>query len=137
MLRRLTMCALLALCLVGVEITAAAAADAAVYKGRTAQKRSIVIAGSKKSIKVKRFKVALKCRNGTLLINDESGFLRTPLRKGGKFRDRQYGSTDTVWIRGRRKGKVISGQLRVTDKLGSGVRCNSGWVKFKARLRKK
>lgn len=136
MLRRVMVCALLTLCLAGVELTAAAAADAAVFKGRTAQKRAIRIVGNAKSIKVMRFKAELKCRNGTLLINDESGFLRTPLRKGGRFRDRQFGSTDTVWFRGQRRGKVIRGQLRVTDKLGSGVRCNSKWVKFTARLRK-
>ncbi|MEZ5078848.1 MAG: hypothetical protein R2725_15570 [Solirubrobacterales bacterium] len=131
MLRRLILCGLLALGLVGVQ---AGMAEAATYEGKTAQKRSIRIAGNAKSIEVKRFKVELKCRNGTVLVDDESGFLRTPLRQG-RFEDRQFGSTDTVWFRGRRKGKRISGKLRVTDKLGSGVRCNSGWVKFDARLR--
>lgn len=132
MLRRVILCGLLALGLVGAELTATA--QAATFKGSTAQKRSIRIAASGKSIKVLRFKAELKCRDGTLLVDDESGFLRTPLGKGGKFSDRQFGSTDTVWFRGRRKGKTISGRLRVTDKLGSGVRCNSGWVKFTARL---
>jgi hypothetical protein len=127
-----TLCGLLALGVVAVQ--PAAAAEAAVFKGRTAQKRAITIAGDSKSIKVMRFKAELKCRNGTLLVVDESGFLRTPLR-GGKFRDRQFGSTDTVWFRGRRSGKAIRGQLRVTDKLGGGARCNSRWVKFTARLK--
>lgn len=131
--RRAILCGLLALCLVGAGFTGAA--SAATYKGKTAQKRGITIAGNAKSIKVKRFKIELECRDGSLLIIDESGFQRTPLRKGGAFRDRQFGSTDTVWFRGKRKGKTISGQVRVTDKLGSGVRCNSGWVKFSARAR--
>jgi len=133
MLRRLILCGLLVLGLVGVQVSMASAAT---YKGKTAQKRTIRIAGNAKSIKVKRFKVELKCRNGTILVDDESGFLSTKLRKGGKFKDRQYGSTDTVWFRGKRRGKRVSGKLRVTDKLGSGVRCNSGWVKFNAKLSK-
>lgn len=131
MFRRMILCGLLALGLVGVQVSAA---EAATYKGKTAQKRTIKVSGNAGSVKLLRVKVELKCRNGTILVDDESGFLRTPLRKGGKFKDRQYGSTDTVWFRGQRKGKRISGKLRVTDKLGSGVRCNSGWVKFSARV---
>jgi len=133
MRRRAILCGLLALCLVGAGYTGAA--SAATYKGKTGQKRAIRIAGNNKSIKFKRFKIELKCRNGTRLVVDESGFLRTPLRKGGKFRDRQFGSTDTVWFRGQRKGKRVSGRIRVTDKLGNGAKCNSGWVKFNSRVR--
>jgi hypothetical protein len=125
------MCGFLALGLVGVQVSAA---EAATYKGKTAQKRAIRFSGNAKSIDLKRVKVELKCRNGTILVDDVSGFLATPLRSGGKFQDRQFGSTDTVWFRGKRTGKRISGKLRVTDKLGSGVRCNSGWVKFNAKL---
>lgn len=127
---RAILCGVLALCLVGAGFTGVA--SAAQYKGKTAQKRTIRIAGNSKSVKFKRFKIELKCRNGTLLIIDESGFLRTPLRKG-KFKDRQFGKTDTVWFRGNRKRKKISGRIRVVDKLNNGTKCNSGWVKFTAR----
>jgi hypothetical protein len=126
------MCGLLALGLVGVEVSAA---QAATYKGKTAQKRAIRFGGNAKSIDLKRVKVELKCRNGTILVDDVSGFLATPLRGNGKFKDRQFGSTDTVWFRGKRTGKRITGKIRITDKLGSGVRCNSGWVKFNAKLK--
>lgn len=129
---RLIVCGLLAMCVVAGEATAA---DAATYKGRTAQGRAIKIASKGRKIKMLRFKAELKCRNGTLLVDDESGFLWTPLRGKGRFKDRQYGSTDTVWFRGRRTKKAITGRLRVTDKLGNGTRCNSGWVKFTAKRR--
>lgn len=131
MYRRLIVCGLLAFGLVGAEASAAAAAT---YKGRTAQGRAIRIASKGTKIKVLRFKAELRCRNGTLLVDDESGFLWTPLR-GNRFKDRQFGSTDTVWFRGRRTRKAITGRLRVTDKLGNGTRCNSRWVKFTAKRR--
>jgi hypothetical protein len=65
------------------------------------------------------------------MILAESGFLRTPVRRGA-FRDVQFGRTDTVRFRGRITRKAISGRVRVIDKPRKGVRCQSRWVKFRA-----
>ena len=82
-----------------------------------------------------RFKIELGCRDGSRLILDESGFLRTPVRGNGSFRDVQYGRTDTVYIRGKMSGKSVRGRLRVKDKLRNGVRCHSRWVSFRVKQR--
>ncbi|MGE5282893.1 MAG: hypothetical protein ACM3N0_11370 [Chloroflexota bacterium] len=108
-------------------------AAARVYKGKTRQSRSIRIAVSARSLKVLRFKASLRCRDGSILVDDESGFLPTPIRANGRFRDEQVGSTDEVLIRGRRSGRVVRGRLRVRDRLGNGVRCSTAWIKFSAR----
>jgi hypothetical protein len=123
-------CALLA---VG-GATTAGAAPKRVYKGSTAQDRNIRIAVQPRSIKILRFKAELRCRDGSILVLDESGFLRTPVRKG-RFHDAQYGRTDEVFIRGTRRKGVVRGRLRVKDKLKGGVRCNSRWIKFTVRAR--
>jgi len=51
----------------------------------------------------------------------------------GRFHDDQVGSTDEVWIDGRLQGHGARGKVRVSDRLGSGVRCDSHWVRFTAR----
>lgn len=112
-----------------------AAADARVYKGKTAQRNPIKIAVRSKSLKVLHFKAKLRCRDGSTLVDDESGFLPTPIKGNGSFRDAQVGSTDEVLIRGRRSGRVVRGKIRVTDRVGK-VRCNSKWFKFTARAGK-
>jgi hypothetical protein len=133
---RLFYVALLACALASVNGAAAAeAATKRVYKGKTAQKRSIRIDVRRGSIKVLHFKARLACRDGSVLIVDESGFLRTPVR-GGRFRDLQVGRTDEVSIRGIVRRGVVRGRLRVKDKLNSGVRCRSRWIAFSARSRR-
>lgn len=121
--------------LLAANSVTAGAAPKRVFKGSTAQDRSIRVAVQKRSIQIKRFKIELNCRDGSILVLDESGFLRTKVRGNGKFRDVQYGRTDTVYIRGTKRGKSLRGRLRVKDKLKSGVRCNSKWVRFTAKPR--
>lgn len=104
-----------------------------VYKGKTGQSHPIKIAVGTRSLKVLHFKAGLRCRDGSTLVDEESGFLPTPIRANGRFRDAQVGSTDEVLIRGRRKGRVVRGRVRVRDRLGNGVRCSSKWIKFSAR----
>lgn len=103
------------------------------YKGKTAQKRAIAFRLSHGKLDLRHFSVRLRCRDGSMLIDKESGFKPSPLR-GGRFRDDQVGSTDEVWLRGRVRGRVIRGKLRVKDRWGH-VRCNSHWVKFTAKQR--
>lgn len=124
-------CALLALSALAL---APAAEAGRVYKGKTAQRHPIKIAMRAKSLKVLHFKAKLRCRDGSILIDDESGFLPTPIKGNGSFRDAQVGSTDEVLIRGRRGGHAVRGKIRVTDRVGK-VRCNSKWIKFSARGR--
>lgn len=120
---------------------AAASADAAaarsgqvLLKGKTRQGRAIRLTSSGNRLRLKRFTIALRCRNGGILIDDESGFVPTHLGRGGRVRDHQVGSTDDVWLRGRLRGRVLRGAVRVQDRWGR-ARCDSGWVRFHARLR--
>jgi hypothetical protein len=114
----------------------ASAASKRVYKGKTAQKRPMRITVRGNKLKVRRFVAQLKCRNGVRLIVTETGFVRTPIRRGGRFRDVQVGRTDEVRFRGRVRGKVVRGRVHVKDRLHKrGPRCASRWIKFRARLR--
>jgi hypothetical protein len=101
-------------------------------KGRTQQGLGIRVAVRERTVDVLRFKAELRCRDGSILLLDESGFLPTPLKRGGAFRDVQYGRTDTVYLRGRAQGRKVRGRLKVKDKLGNGVRCASKWLRFSA-----
>jgi hypothetical protein len=131
---RLLIGASLICALFAVDVAAADAASKRVFKGSTGQGRSIRVAVKPRSIKIMRFKAELACRDGSVLIVDESGFLRTPVRNG-RFRDVQYGRTDEVFIRGKMRKGAVRGRLRVKDKLNSGVRCSSRWISFTARPR--
>jgi hypothetical protein len=102
-----------------------------IIKGKTAQKRNIRLTLQRNSMKVKHFGIEAKCRDGSILVIQESGFLRSPMHNG-KVRDRQIGSTDQVWIKAHINGHQVRGHLRVTDRVGK-VKCNSGWVRFHAR----
>ncbi len=127
--------ALLVCALLAANGVTAAAAPKRVFKGSTAQDRSIRVAVGERSIQIKRFKIELNCRDGSILVLDESGFLRTKVRGNGSFRDVQYGRTDTVYIRGKMRGRVVRGRLRVKDRLKNGTRCRSKWVRFTAKPR--
>lgn len=118
-------------------IASAAPAEARVLSGKTGQNYRIVVKVDRRGLTIKRFNARLNCRDGSRLIIEESGFLRTPLRGGGRFKDVQYGRTDTVRFRGRLQGtRVIRGQLRVSDKTRKGPRCTTRWVSFRATPRR-
>ena len=125
-------------CALALAAEGAPFADAApkrLYKGKTTQKRPVRITKRGNSLKLRHFTANLKCRNGARLVVDESGFMRTKIR-GGSFNDVQVGSTDEVFFRGRARGKVVAGKIRVKDRLHKrGPRCASKWIKFRARLR--
>jgi hypothetical protein len=126
--------ALLALLACALLAWAPAGAGAAVFKGRTAQKFKISIApAGRHRIKLLRFKIRLRCRDGSLLYDDLSDFEPARVRGDGRFGDFQKGPSDEVIFRGRvGKGK-ITGRLRVRDKLKNGVPCDSGTVGFATR----
>lgn len=135
MLKRTAMAAICVLGCAALTVDAVAATSAAgTLKGRTKQGRAIRLAGHGDAIQIKRFAIELRCRDGSILVDDESGFLPTPLRQGGHLRDHQVGNTDDVWIRGKLGGRVLRGAIRVHDHLGK-VQCDSHWVRFHAKLR--
>jgi hypothetical protein len=122
-----TACALLA---------ASASADAVKtgkFTGKTAQGYRVKLKVlSSHSLKVLNFTAKLKCRDGSTLIDSESGFQTTRIHNNS-FNEKQFGGTDQVQIAGRARGGSVTGTLRVTDKLSGGVRCDSHSVKFTVR----
>jgi hypothetical protein len=112
----------------------AGAAPKRVFKGKTAQKRSVKLTVHGRTLQLRHFKAQLNCRDGSTLIVDESGFQRTRIRSNGKFKDVQVGSTDEVFFKGRATGRVVRGKIRVKDRLKKGgPRCTSRWIKFRAK----
>lgn len=105
---------------------------AVTYKGKTAQKRGIVFRVARNKLDLRHFSIQLRCKDGSVLIVQESGFEPAPLGSGGSFREYQVGSTDKVWFRGRATDRRVQGKVKVKDRWGK-VRCNSGWVKFNAK----
>jgi hypothetical protein len=108
--------------------SALAAGKTGTFAGKTAQHRNIKLKVSAGQVKLLNFSIELKCRDGSVLVDTESGFQATKL-SGGKFSDSQVGSTDTVTYSGKVSGSKATGTVKVTDKLGK-VKCNSPKVKF-------
>lgn len=132
MLKRTMLAATCALGCAALAIdTVSAAPQPGPMKGRTAQGRAIRLQMKQDSVQVKRFTIEARCRDGSELIIEESGFLPTKIGKGGRVRDHQFGKTDDVWIRGQLRGRQLRGTIRVTDRWGK-IKCNSGWVRFHA-----
>jgi hypothetical protein len=100
-------------------------------RGKTSQGNAIRLKDSGGSLRLLHFTAKLKCRDGSVLTDIESGFQPTRLR-GGRFSDRQIGSTDTVRFNGKASRGVVRGRIRVQDKLGH-VPCDSHWLRFTAR----
>jgi hypothetical protein len=100
------------------------------YKGKTAQHRKVALKVGRGQVVLRSFSIELKCRDGSTLIDTESGFEPSPLR-AGRFKDVQVGSTDTVRFAGRVKGAKATGALKVTDMVDK-VHCASPTVKFAA-----
>lgn len=68
------------------------------------------------------------------MIDTESGFEPTRIGKNGTFKDVQVGSTDEVILKGRRKGNVVRGKVRVIDRIGTKkVKCHSKLIGFHAK----
>lgn len=99
--------------------------------GKTGQGRNITLRAKEGTIDLLRFTIRLRCRDGSILIDEESGFEPVRLRANGSFRSTQVGSTDEVTFRGRLRGNHVRGTVRVTDRVGR-YRCHSGLVKFRA-----
>lgn len=138
MLIRLVVSGALALGLVATGSAATAdSADARLFKGKTGQGYRIKLNVKGNKFKLLRFEADLKCRNGVRLTLIESGFLWTKTRKGGSFRDAQFGKTDSVYFRGRLSNKRLRGRVRLTDKIKKRgakgrVGCKSRWIRFNA-----
>ena len=115
-----------------VWASAADAAKSRTYKGKTSQGKAIKFKISGSSLKSLKFSITLNCSDGSTLTDTESGFQATPIKKN-KFSDDQVGSTDEVILKGKRKGKKVTGSIKVTDKLNSSVSCGPATVKFTAK----
>lgn len=101
-------------------------------RGRTSQQHPVRFVVKPGKLDLIRFVARLRCSDGTILTDYESGFEPTPLH-GRRLRDHQSGSTDDVFIRGRVGKNRVEGMLRVKDTLNHGkVRCDSRWFKFSA-----
>ena len=107
-------------------------ASARMFKGKTAQGHRIMLVVRQRAFRIHSFRVDLRCRDGSPLLLEESGFLWTKVGTNGRFRDAQFGRTDSVYFRGRLTERRLRGRLRVTDKLRGGVRCRSRWIPFNA-----
>jgi hypothetical protein len=103
-------------------------------RGKTGQKRGVAVRVYPRAIKFVGFNAVLRCRDGSRLVVEEGGFLKTPVGGNGKFNDKQYGNTDTVRMRGRVGKKFVNGRIRVQDRWGK-TRCDSKWFKFSARIK--
>lgn len=137
MLRR-AMLGMAMMCVVGSVCAGEAAGFPAMrqpMRGRTGQHYRVTLRARGQTIEIIRFTIKLACRDGSTLIDEESGFQRISLRRGNRFLGDQFGSTDEVLIGGRLRGHTAHGSVRVTDRLGNGVRCDSHWVRFQARAK--
>jgi methyl coenzyme M reductase gamma subunit len=131
--RRLAHGCCLAAVLLAAALTGTAGADRArLVSGHTAQGHPLELALEGDFVRLVRLRVDLDCRDGVLLTDDESGYLRTPLDVGRRFRDEQLGSSDVTYMVGRVTTAGVRGRVRVTDRVHGGVRCDSGWVRFSA-----
>ncbi|HWM56007.1 MAG TPA: hypothetical protein VNO20_11530 [Solirubrobacterales bacterium] len=111
-------------------------AEARMFKGKTAQGYRIKLAVKDRKFKILKFEADLRCGDGGTLTLIESGFLWTPVRRNGNFRDAQFGRTDSVYFRGRVDKRRLGGRVRLTDKLRGGLRCKSRWIRFNAQPRR-
>ena len=131
--RRLGLALSAAAVFAAIAVPTQASSDTHRYSGKTAQKFHLSVETGKGTITLLRFKIRLRCRDGSLLFDDLSDFEPARLRGGGRFSDLQAGPTDEVVWRGRLGGTKVSGIVRVRDELKSGVPCDSGSVGFAAR----
>ena len=121
-------------CALALAAVFAVEASARVYQGRTAQKYPIKVAVNGGKLKLLHFKAKLSCADGSVLIDTESGFEPTRIQKNGAFTDVQVGSSDEVILKGRRKGNVVRGKVRVIDQIGKKkVKCHSKLIGFHAK----
>ncbi len=133
MFSRLIACGAIACCLLAGEAAASAdRADAKLFKGSTGQGYRIKIQVRDQAFRIHAFDIDLRCRDGSELALIMTGYLWTKVGKRGGFRDAQFGRTDGTYFRGRlyRGEGLISGQLRVTDRLRDGTRCASRLIEF-------
>lgn len=141
MFARLIAAGALALGLLATDAAAVAdSAEARMFKGRTAQGYRIKLNVKDGKFKILKFEADLRCRDRSTLTLIESGFLWTPVRRSGSFRDAQFGRTDSVYFRGTLSERRLSGRVRLTDELRRGKRggkleCKSRWIGFNARPR--
>lgn len=131
MILRVIAFGVLTLCLVGGGAVASPdRADAKLLKGTTGQGYPIKVMVKDQAFKFQAFKIELRCQDKRRLTRIQRGFPWTTVGNRGKFRETWSRDGDRVSFRGRLYKRRISGQLRVTDRLGDGTRCASGWTEF-------
>ena len=110
-----------------------AAGGSGLYAGKTGQQRTIHLTANARQVRMRNFSIKLHCRDGSVLIDQESGFEPSKVRRN-KFVDTQYGSTDKVTYKGGVRGTKVIGTLKVRDRVGK-VFCVSPTVKFTTHRR--
>jgi hypothetical protein len=136
MISRLIASGVIACCLlVGSASAAADPAGAKLFKGKTGQGYRIKVLVREQAFRIHVFDIDLNCRDGSELALIEGGFLWTKTDKAGRFKDAQFGRTDSIYFRGRLNERRIRGRLRVTDRRNDGTRCSSRWIAFNATPR--
>lgn len=114
------------------SVAMADSASARLFKGKTAQGKRIKLQVKERTFRIHVFDIELRCRDRSSLLIEEGGFLWTKVQPNGRFRDSQFGETDSVYFRGRLGERRIRGQVRVTDKEKRGPFCASKWIAFNA-----
>lgn len=136
MLARLVLGGMLAVSLLVADTAAMAdSAQARQLKGKTSQGHRIKLVVKNGSLRIHSFDIDLKCRDGSSLLLEESGFLWTRVKPNGSFRDAQFGKTDSVYFRGKANKRQLQGRVRVVDKEKQGPKCTSPWISFRANMR--
>jgi hypothetical protein len=87
----LTLTALAVVALTGSALAAAAG----LYAGKTGQGRTMRLTANARQVRMRNFSIKLNCRDGSVLIDQQSGFEPSKIRRH-KFLDTRYGSTDKV-----------------------------------------
>lgn len=111
----------------------AAGGGGGLHVGKTGQGRTIRLTANARQVRMRNFSIKLNCRDGSVLIDQESGFEPSKIRRN-KFLDTQYGSTDKVTYKGGVRGAKMIGTLKVRDRVGK-VFCVSPTVKFTTHRR--
>lgn len=133
MVRRLIACGAIACCLIAAGAGAATdPAAARTFEGKTSQGYGIKVLVKERAFRVHVFQIDLRCRDGSELGLILGGYLWKKVGAAGRFRDAQFGLTDSTYFRGRLRERRIRGRLRVTDRLRDGTRCASRWIGFSA-----
>ena len=103
------------------------------YRGKTAQKYRIYAVSSPGRITLLRFKAKMLCRDGSYLFGVASDFEATPMRKRRALHRHPVRQDRRRLLEGTPRQGQAHGHPAGQRPAPSGVRCDSGPVRFVAR----